>query len=159
MNYILDTNIIIIYSKNNQVSRKIEKEYQLFTGENNLAISIVTLAEINSLIHRVRIEGKRKGNLDQIMNNLFKIDISSTDILGKYEEIDAFSQLKHKTLKSIFKTPRNMGKNDLWIAATASALNVPLVTTDKDFNHLEGVFIDLIYIDIDKYRAPRKENK
>lgn len=152
MNYLLDTNIIIIYSKSNQLSREIEKDYQLFLRENNLAISIVTYAEINSLVHQLRIEGKRKGNLDQILENLFKVDISSVDILKKYEEIDAFSQLKHKTLKSTFSTPRNMGKNDLWIAATASALGVPLVTTDKDFNHLKGIFIDLIYIDISKYK-------
>jgi predicted nucleic acid-binding protein len=33
-----------------------------------------------------------------------------------------------------------------------SALGVPLVTTDKDFNHLKDVFIDLIYIDISKYK-------
>lgn len=28
-----------------------------------------------------------------------------------------------------------MGKNDLWIAATASVANVTLLTTDKDFNN------------------------
>ena len=41
---------------------------------------------------------------------------------------------------------RSMGKNDLWIAATASVLNVPLLTTDKDFLHLDGHFLDLSYV-------------
>jgi predicted nucleic acid-binding protein len=36
-----------------------------------------------------------------------------------------------------------MGKNDLWIAATASLLNLQLVTTDKDFDHLETSFLSL----------------
>jgi tRNA(fMet)-specific endonuclease VapC len=31
---------------------------------------------------------------------------------------------------------RNMGKNDIWIAATARVLGATLLTTDKDFNHL-----------------------
>lgn len=41
-----------------------------------------------------------------------------------------------------------MGDNDLWIAATASVTNTPLITTDKDFEHLNGVFLELIWIDI-----------
>jgi len=42
---------------------------------------------------------------------------------------------------------RNMGKNDLWIAATASILNAKLITTDKDFSHLKNQMIDLEIID------------
>jgi predicted nucleic acid-binding protein len=40
-----------------------------------------------------------------------------------------------------------MGKNDIWIAATASVLNATLITTDNDFDHLNGVFLPVIYID------------
>ena len=42
---------------------------------------------------------------------------------------------------------RNMGKNDLWIAAAASVLNAKLLTTDKDFDHLNEEFLEIIYID------------
>lgn len=42
---------------------------------------------------------------------------------------------------------RNMGKNDLWIAAAASVLNAKLLTTDKDFDHLNEEFLEVIYID------------
>ena len=41
-------------------------------------------------------------------------------------------------------TSRNMGKNDLWIAATAAVTQSKLLTTDGDFDHLNGSFIDLI---------------
>ncbi len=152
MNYLLDTNVVIIYSKDNDLSRKIEQKYRLFAKENNLAISIVTVAEINSLVHQLRIGKARKANLDRMLNKIYQVDISSVDILQKYEEIDAFSQCKHKEIKSPFSTPRNMGKNDLWIAATASALGVPLVTTDKDFMHLDKMFVDVVYVDISKHR-------
>lgn len=151
MNYLLDTNIIIVYSKDGAIARRIEAEYKLFTAENNLAVSIVTIAEINSLVHQQGISGKRRENLGRILVDIYKIDISYADILQKYEEIDAFSQCKHQKVPSPF-SPRNMGKNDLWIAATAAALNVPLVTTDKDFGHLAPTFIELILIDVDKYR-------
>ena len=33
-----------------------------------------------------------------------------------------------------------MGKNDLWIASLAAMLNLQLITTDNDFDHLNGVF-------------------
>jgi tRNA(fMet)-specific endonuclease VapC len=38
---------------------------------------------------------------------------------------------------------RNMGKNDVWIAATASVLQIPLLTTDADFQHLDTVYLEL----------------
>ena len=40
-----------------------------------------------------------------------------------------------------------MGKNDLWIAATASVLNAALLAIDHDFDHLSSVFLKVIYID------------
>ena len=45
-----------------------------------------------------------------------------------------------------------MGKNDLWIAATASAFDITLVTTDRDFDHLNEEFIDVKFIDVNDYR-------
>jgi tRNA(fMet)-specific endonuclease VapC len=41
-----------------------------------------------------------------------------------------------------------MGKNDLWIAATASVTNSRLISSDKDFNHLNGEYLDLLLIEI-----------
>jgi len=42
---------------------------------------------------------------------------------------------------------RTMGKNDLWIAATANVTSATLLTTDKDFDHLDGAFINRVWID------------
>ncbi len=36
-------------------------------------------------------------------------------------------------------TARNMGKNDLWIAATAWYLDLLLHTADNDFDHLPAL--------------------
>jgi tRNA(fMet)-specific endonuclease VapC len=64
-----------------------------------------------------------------------------------YAEIDAFSQRKNPAFHNYpFTTPRNIGKNDLWIAATAALLGLKLVTTDTDFNHLHGVFIEIQHL-------------
>lgn len=54
-----------------------------------------------------------------------------------YASIDAYSQgkLRGQPLPPGLSA-RNMGKNDIWIAATALYLNMELHTTDNDFNHL-----------------------
>jgi tRNA(fMet)-specific endonuclease VapC len=41
-----------------------------------------------------------------------------------------------------------MGKNDLWIAATAAVLECPLLTTDKDFQHLDEVYFEVVTIEM-----------
>lgn len=71
--------------------------------------------------------------------------------MDKYAEIDAFSQGKLEGQKSNFSS-RNMGKNDLWIAATASVQNMTLLTTDKDFKHLDGNFLKLKVINLENYQ-------
>ncbi|MCU0393436.1 MAG: PIN domain-containing protein [Thermoflexibacter sp.] len=40
-----------------------------------------------------------------------------------------------------------LGKNDLWIAATAHSLQADLITTDKDFLHLDNVFFKVHYVE------------
>ena len=79
------------------------------------------------------------------------LDITYSSILRWYEEIDAYSQGLHRK-RTLPDSARNMGKNDVWIAATAAAVGIPLVTTDADFHHLNGVFLDLLYIDVNVYR-------
>ena len=76
------------------------------------------------------------------------VDINKDPIIRRYAEIDSFSQGKNSSRPlPAGLTSRNMGKNDLWIAATASVLNASLLTTDRDFDHLHGQFLDVIYID------------
>jgi tRNA(fMet)-specific endonuclease VapC len=60
-------------------------------------------------------------------------------------EIDVYSQGRNPKLKlpGPNKSARNMGKNDLWIAATASPFNLRLITTDGDSEHLAPHFLRL----------------
>lgn len=150
MNYLLDTNIIVIYGRNSKIADEIEKEYELFSGVHNLAISVVSLGELNSLAKQFRYGEKRKERLNKLVEDIFKIDINFKEIIEKYGEIDAFSQGKLEGKPTTFSA-RNMGKNDLWIAATSSIYDMVLITTDKDFEHLDGEYLKLEYIDLAKY--------
>ena len=50
MNYILDTNIVLIYTRESPLTKIIENKYNLFNSKNKLYLSVVTIAELKSLI-------------------------------------------------------------------------------------------------------------
>lgn len=146
MNYVLDTNIILLYLKDDETKKFIEDNYGPFQEGNNPIISIVTIAEIRSIALKNNWGEKRIKIVEEFMDELVVIEIRFNDLINAYAQIDAFSQgkLKNKPLKT---TSRNMGKNDLWIAATTYVTNSKLITTDRDFEHLDGEFFQVIIID------------
>ncbi|MEN0049926.1 MAG: type II toxin-antitoxin system VapC family toxin [Bacteroidota bacterium] len=150
MNYLLDTNIVLIYGRASSLSNKIEEKYQLFDGTHNLFISVVTLGELDSLIKQLNYGEKKKSRINTIVEDLVKLDIHYKEIIEQYGDIDAYSQGKLKTEPSNFSS-RNMGKNDLWIAATANVYDLTLITTDKDFEHLRKTFLNLEYVNLEDY--------
>ncbi len=100
---------------------------------------------MKSLAIQFRWGEKKKRQLEKLLGYFLKIPIQSEKQVRVYAEMDAYS--KHKD--PVRKYPKgysskNVGKNDLWIAATAQVTNSKLVTTDDDFDHLNGVFIDII---------------
>jgi predicted nucleic acid-binding protein len=65
------------------------------------------------------------------------------DVITLYAQIDAYSQGKLLMLR-LKNSARNMGKNDIWIAAIALYLDMELHTTDNDFDHLTALGLRLI---------------
>ncbi len=151
MNYLLDTNMVLIYTRESPMTRRIEQDLTLFDGTNDLFISVVTVAEIESLMLQRRYGEKKRESFRKLLSNLSIIDVNIQEIITRYAEIDAYSQGKHPT-RTLPSSSRNMGKNDLWIAATSSHYELVLVTTDQDFSHLESSFLSLIRVDIEDYR-------
>ena len=90
--------------------------------------------------------------MDELYHLVTEVGINFRDIVDYYEEIDAFSRGKHRTRHAHFPAIK-MGKNDLWIVATAAAFEIPLVTTDKDFDHLAGEFLELVLLNVNDYRT------
>lgn len=145
MNYLIDTNIIIIYSRENDFAKKIENKYELFSPQNSLYISIVTLGEIDAIIKKNQLGERKQDKIRKLLEGIYKIGLAHEELISKYGDIDAFSQGK---IGNVTFSARNMGKNDLWIAATAANFNLKLLTTDKDFSHLKDTHLDLEFIDL-----------
>lgn len=139
MNLLLDTNILIYLSKSS--------EHLLLNSisdpEDKTFISVTALAELKSIALQNNWGQKKWKAIEKIINRSALLEINE-NLLEIYAQIDAYSQRKNSSFQEYpFATPRNMGKNDLWIAATAALLNLTLVTTDKDFDHLHKVFLEV----------------
>lgn len=140
MNLLLDTNILLAIIRDKSSSKVVK-----FINPNNdlIFVSIATVGEIESIAFQNNWQEKRIRHYEKFMENLGVLEINS-QLIESYKNIDSYSQKKHPDFKTYpFKSSRNMGKNDIWIAATASFLNLTLVTTDKDFEHLSNKFISL----------------
>jgi predicted nucleic acid-binding protein len=110
-------------------------------------ISVVNIAEAESLVVQWNWQMNKVDVLKKIIENIITIDIEQNNqpILDAYVNIDAFSQGKipAPSGRQLNNSSRNMGKNDLWIAATAHAMDAMLLTTDGDFDHLHNVFFEV----------------
>lgn len=140
MIYLLDTNIILLNLRKEAIALRIREELKLDDPENTLCISVVTLGELRALSLRNDWGSHRQATLSQYLSKFTVLDINVQRVIDRYAQIDAFSQNKLKD-RPLSSSARNMGKNDIWIAATASVLNATLVTTDADFGHLINEFL------------------
>lgn len=140
MNLLFDTNIILTLIRSNN--------YDNIIGSINPAnvpvyISVVSEAEIKSIAIQNNWGINRRNKLNLFLDNVNIVEISQI-FVNTYTEIDSYSQCRNPAFVDYpFSTPRNMGKNDLWIASLAALLGLQLVTTDGDFDHLNGVFFDV----------------
>ncbi len=143
MNLLFDTNILIQFAKSLNADL-----LMLVINPNNqeVFISIVSIAELKSIALQNNWGTKRLQVINVFLNRLTFVEINKS-LINTYIEIDAYSQCRNPSYVNYpFITPRNMGKNDLWIASTAALLGLKLVTTDADFNHLNEVFLDVQYL-------------
>ena len=151
MNYLYDTNILAFIIKQDPAIEKLEKGIAEDSG-NLKIISIVAKAEIETLAVLFKWGDQKREQLKNLLDQFLIIPIDSQQIVAAYVELDTYSQGKHSN-KSSGLTARNMGKNDLWIAATAMVTDSTLLTSDKDFDHMNGVFISVKKITIEKSKT------
>ena len=147
MKYLLDTNILIHYLRQSPLADYIERTYQPLVPSltTKPLISAVIQGELKSLSLQQNWGEPRKHQLQLLLDKFLVVDIRVESIINRYAEIDAYSQGKLKG-RTFSGSARNMGKNDIWIAATASVLDATLLTTDKDFDHLNNEFLNVIWL-------------
>lgn len=126
MLHLLDTNVVI-----DLIRRKAELPPYL-------VISIITVGELKAFAVKRKWGYQKRLTLEKLLAEvpIFGIELSLTDV---YATVDAYSQgeLLSDPLPP-GTSARNMGKNDLWIAATALFYDAELQTSDNDFDRTGG---------------------
>jgi len=144
--HLLDTNVLVALIRAGALGQHIDTTYQPRQAKFKPLVSVVSVGEMQSLARQFAWGPKKIAEISKLVENLVVEDISSPDILAAYGEIDHASR----------ENGRKMGKNDVWIAATAKVTGATLLTTDRDFDHLcvtstlykpGGPAIGLIWID------------
>jgi tRNA(fMet)-specific endonuclease VapC len=145
MNFVLDTNILILLIREDSRIQKEISDLGVFNPANFTTISIASVGEILSFALQNKWGSKKIINLERLILTLSPISIVKRDLLETYAEIDAYSKSKldYKPLPKGLSS-RTMGKNDLWIAATTYLTQSTLITTDADFDHLNGLYFPVI---------------
>lgn len=150
MKYVLDTNVLLHIVRNSKTWEYIDFHYQPFDAENQVFLSFVSVAEILSIAKQSGWGKEKMINLAQTLSKMEIMTVSdeSDDLLIQgYVEIDSYSQGKGSIALPQGLSARNMGKNDVWIAATTYILSADLITTDRDFMHLDQIFFKVHFIE------------
>jgi predicted nucleic acid-binding protein len=127
---IYDTNLLIVHVR--------QKELPPI----KTILSIITIGELEAFALKSDWGIQKVDFMLDMIARYPNVDVTR-GLVRYYAEIDAFSQGKLKTAP-LKLSARNMGKNDLWIAATALYLDMELHTTDNDFDHLTALGLRLI---------------
>jgi tRNA(fMet)-specific endonuclease VapC len=149
-NLVIDTCVLIHIVRDTSTGKNCIDTISKLDEDPNIIISVVTKAEMESFALQNQWEAKKIEKFEKLLENITVIDISQSDnvLMSQYSQIDAFSKGKgvDKSGNKLSGSAKKMGKNDLWIAATASALDITLVTTDGDFDHLSPDFMNVIKV-------------
>lgn len=108
----------------------------------------VVEAELRSMALQRQWQRDKQTKLDELLRRIPKVDINHPSVIARFAEIDAYrlGKLSTRPLPAGISS-RAIGDNDLWIAAVSSVLNAVLITTDRDFDVLDGVFLTRLYVD------------
>ena len=138
---LLDTNVVLALVRGSALGKKLDAKFQLRARPERPLICRVTHGEMRVLAERNGWGDKKRASLQLTLDNLVTVEIHHEAVVDAYVEIDVASQ-NHST------GSRNMGKNDLWIAACAKAAGATLVTADADFDHLDQTLVNVVRVSV-----------
>lgn len=138
--YVLDTSAFLNLIRGKELGEQIDRAYGLRQAMHRHTVSIVTHAELAVLADRNGWGATRRKALKDALEQVVTVNIESQALVDAYIRIAAACQ----TLPG---SDHVMGNNDMWIAATAFVSGLALITTDKDFNHLNGSLITVHWVD------------
>ena len=147
--FLLDTGMLLGFVRNAPWALRVRTEFDLGDTETMVFTSVICQGELLALAEKNGWGEGKRNHLDEVLNRFPTLDINKQPILRAYALIDAWTHGKPVASPGQALPPKPavpMTQNDLWIAATAHESKATLLSTDKDFVHLNDVWIKYVYV-------------
>ena len=148
--FLLDTNMLLGFTRKADWAQWAYETYNLGNESTMVFTSVICRGELLALAEKNGWGAKRRESLVEVLNRFPTVDLNKDPILNHYAELDTWTHGRAVADGSRPVPPKpavSMKQNDLWIAATAIATGATLVTTDKDFDHLNGIWLERVLVD------------
>lgn len=148
--FLLDTSLLVGLARSANWALRTMDEFELNDRQVFTCTSIICRGEMLALAEKFGWGSAKRALLDGILARLPTVDLNNPSILQAYALIDAWTHGAAVAAPNQTPPPkpaRSMGQNDLWIAATAHASKFTLLSADRDFEHLHGIWLDFVYVD------------
>jgi tRNA(fMet)-specific endonuclease VapC len=133
---LLDTNILVHLVRRDAVGQRVENQFQLLTIAPRPLVSSVSHGELRALAAQFGWGAARAEEVDRLLRYFDEAPNNSPGIPEAYALIAFYCRSQGRVLSD----------NDVWIAATAHVLDLRLLTADRDFDFLHGVFLSREWI-------------
>lgn len=155
--YLLDTGILIGYARGSEYFQYVKRNFFDKHPDRELITSLVNVAELRAFAVKNSWGNSRISKIEEYLSEYVSILEINDELIEHYVNIDAFAESnKHPTeTRPSGVTARIMGKNDLWVAATAVSVKletgkeVEILGTDKDFMSISPTLVTSHYISPD----------
>jgi tRNA(fMet)-specific endonuclease VapC len=138
--YVLDTSVLLNLIRGQELGKSIDRAFGLRTALYRHTVSIVSHGELRVLARRNQWGDQKRDALTLALDGLITVNLDSGAMVDAYVRVE-------ESCRNAPGGEKKMGQNDMWIAATALHTGLPLITTDKDFNHLDGRLIQVHWVD------------
>ena len=148
--YLLDTNMLLGFTRQATWARWVHEKLDLGESATMVFTSVICRGELLALAEKTGWGAKKRDAMVEVLNRFPTLDLNRDSILNAYASFDAWTHGKNLPDPSRPPPPKpavSMKQNDLWVAATAIATSATLITTDKDFEHLHGLWLDRFLVD------------
>lgn len=150
---LLDTNMLLAWLQRAPWGMPVIEKTRERPDFAGFATSIICTGEIQALSRSNDWGRKKCDDLRALLDPMPAVDVSAPGVVDAYASIQTWTRGKPVESPRGAPSPKPaipMSHNDLWIAATAHALTMPLMSSDSDFFHLDDTWLELIRVRVTK---------
>lgn len=145
--FLLDTNMLLGLVRGAGWAKKTVESYRLSDQEALVFTTIICRGEILALAEKFGWGEPKRQKLTAVLNEFPTVGIDKDAVVATYAKLSAWSEGKAVAdFPDPPKPAKKMGQNDLWIAAVARVSQAVVITTDKDFDVMNGKLIKRIWV-------------